>query len=573
MGRHLKDAIKLLKKTMRINDMSLLNKYKCLFLAIICVPIILILTLSFLLIINSINRQREVSAAEVFTFANHVVSDNLESVEMQTYSILTDNKINGFIFSNDIVNDTSHILYSQSIINYTMKVNKVLNSVYIYSLSNDYVIGTNAVNYMENFDTKRFIWFDYYKRTGKSDFIIPVNGINGKELCMVRGLKKGKKVCALIACNINADMLFSFKGDEDYVLYSTDSNSVLFSTDNAKINTKEIGTKSNYSKLTWSSIVISSPIFYSKLILITEIKDMVKTFYIKIIVFSLLVIILVLLMATKFSKYITNAFYSNIAKTISYLTDDSGSEYDNSQDELEWIKKSIDYLICTNMELEQQLSKSIIQLKNSQLAAMQMQCNPHFLFNALNLANMQTISLLGGNNAASEIIVLVSDLLYSSLHTRSYYVTLEDELSFVQKYIRIEEIKYKSNFDITYDADESLMHCKTVRLTMQPLIENAFRHGILKLQGSKKGYITVSIKEENENILIKISDNGVPDDAHIESINKDLNGDIYTIIDQHIGLKNVNSRIKILFGAKYGCSIYRENGFTVSQIIIPKEEF
>ena len=204
------------------------------------------------------------------------------------------------------------------------------------------------------------------------------------------------------------------------------------------------------------------------------------------------------------------------------------------------------------------------------MAAMHLQCNSHFLFNALNLASMHDICEIGENSTTSEIISLVSDLLRTALDTKSYFVTIGKEFEFAQKYIRIESLKYNNNFDVDYDVDTTVLSLKTVKLTMQPLIENAFKHGIHKLPKSKRGKITISIKPVNNNIVFKICDNGYADSEYLDSLTEILNNDIYTIVEKNIGLKNVNSRIKILFGAKFGCKIYRENDMTVSEIIIPK---
>ncbi len=559
---------------------TILRKYTLWLFGIIVIPIMLILVLALILTVSSRNYQKEVAATELFTMANFHVSNTLDSLETQAYTILTDTQVNLYIFSNNIVKDAAALNYSQNSINNALKMNDSLSTGLIYSFHNNYLLGSKASNYLENFNSSTIPWYHYYKDTGLTDFIIPVSNAGVTELCMVRSLQLNGKLCAFIIFYIDTDSLFSFRRNEHYTLVSNIDNNILYTTDNSEVNISiehaggrlsEFYTSGKHMAISFLTATVQAPLSSSNITLIMNSVDTDNAFIYIFIFGTIIIVMAVLLLAMLFSGYMTNLFYSHIAITISYLTNDSGSVYDNSQDELEWIKNSIDSLLDSNKELERELSKSIIKLKNSQLAAMQMQCNPHFLFNALNLANMHTITMLGSDNDASKIIVLVSDLLYSSLNTRQYFVRIEDELSFAEKYIEIEAIKYNHNFDVEFDIDSSILECKTVRLTLQPLIENAFRHGIHRLPSSVRGVLSVSAKEQGDLIVFKISDNGNTDSEKLDVISDELNRDIYTIVEQNIGLKNVNSRIKILFGAKYGCKIYRENNKTVAQITIPKK--
>ena len=556
---------------------TVLRKYKLWLLAIIVVPVVVILSLAFVLTASSHRHQKEISATELFTMANHIVSDTLDSLETHAYSILTDTDVNLFVFSNDISKDVLQMEHTLRLLTDTLKLNDCLISAQIYSFYNDYLFGTDAANYIENFPENKKMWLKHYEKTGATDFILPLNDSTPKQLCMVRSLRKNGQVCAFAIFYIDADALFSFKKNENYALISNIDNTILHSTekafdsDIADIKSKGKLINGRYMKSSFFRIMVEAPTSYSNMRLIMTSDDKDKTYIYTFIVCSIITVIASILLAILLAGHITNIFYSHIAKTISYLTSESGSIYDNTQDEIQWIENNIRTLLNSNKELELELSKSIIKLKNSQLAAMQMQCNPHFLFNALNLANMQTLSLLGGDNEASRIISLVSDLLYTSLNTGQYFIRIEEEINFAKKYIMIEEIKYNHNFDIEFDVDNSVINCKTVRLTLQPLIENAFRHGIHRLPSDIRGKLSVSVKPQGDIIVFKVSDNGISDTDKISKINNELDKDIYTIVEQNIGLKNVNSRIKILFGARYGCRIYRNDNKTISEIIIPNQ--
>ncbi len=556
------------------NSSPLLKKYNNMLLSIVSVPVILILVLMLILTVNSKKHQEKNISNELFTMANSQISNTLNTIETQAYSILSDNQVSLFIFSYNILEETFSINYTQKLLNNSIKQANSITAVHLYSFYNNYLLGTNAANYIENINPESIPWYQYYNETGNTDFIIPTKNFAKNELCMVRSITTNGKLSAFIIFYIDSEELFSFKNDEKYLLVSNVDNNILYSTESTQETTQELydfykseKTKDN----SFFSAIQKETLASSNISLVMKYKNTDLT-YVYIFIFgAVFILALSFILTILLSNYLTDVFYSNIAKTISYLTNESGSVYDNSQDEFEWIKNSIASLLHSNEELEYELSKSIVKLKNAQLTAMQMQTNPHFLFNALNIANMHTIAMMGSDNDASKIIVLVSDLLHASLNTRQYFVPISEELDFAKKYIEIEQVKHNYNFEVIYDIEDRILLNRTVRLTLQPLIENAFRHGIHKLPSSKKGVLSVIAKEQNNNIIFKICDNGNTSSEKLSEINEELDKDIYTIVDQNIGLKNVNSRIKILFGAQYGCKIYRKDDLTVSEITIPKQ--
>ena len=552
---------------------TLRKKYSRWFLYIIIIPVILILILTFVLTTNSKTQQNKLMGTKLFTAADNQVSNTLNSVETQSYLMLTDTQVNLFLFSDNISNDAASSNYTQKLLRNFLKQNNSVIAGQIYSFHNNYLLGSNAANYIDNFSEKSIPWYQYYKKTGATDFIIPTSTYVQNELCMVRSLIMNNKLCAFMIFYIDTNTLFSFKDTESYMLISNTDNRILYSTDNNSDELFDFYASEKDMETSMFNTFIQAPLSSSNTTLVMKTRNTDKAFIYIFIAGAFFIISLSFVLAALLSRYLSNLFYSHISKTISYLTSETSSTYDSSQEEFEWIKNNIDNLLNSNKELEIELSKSIIQLKSAHLKAMQMQSNPHFLFNAMNLANMKIISDFGSDNDASKIIALVSDLLYSSLNTKQYFVSISDELNFAEKYIEIESIKYNHNFDVKFDIDKSILEYKTVRLTLQPLIENAFRHGIHKLPKSNKGILSIIAKEENGSIVFRICDNGDTDADRLAVINDELNNDIYTIVEKHIGLKNVNSRIKILFGPQYGCKIYRSGNITVSEIVIPKQNY
>ena len=171
------------------------------------------------------------------------------------------------------------------------------------------------------------------------------------------------------------------------------------------------------------------------------------------------------------------------------------------------------------------------QLAKAQLGALRQQIEPHFLFNTLN-----TIAGLvreRRNDGAVEMISRLSDLLRKTLRTTDQQVTLEEELSLVRKYLEIEQVRFGERLEARLEVPDELGKVRVPSLILQPLVENAVKHGIAKrVQG---GMIAIAASRVNGMLRVSIRNDG-PGFATGE-------GD-------GIGLKNVRERLKSLYGQR-----------------------
>ena len=133
----------------------------------------------------------------------------------------------------------------------------------------------------------------------------------------------------------------------------------------------------------------------------------------------------------------------------------------------------------------------------------------------------------------------------------------------------IENIKHANSIDFIFDIDDNIYEYYTLKMILQPIIENAITHGV-KLLRNENGIITISAKTENSNIVFAVTNNGptIPPQRLIE-----IQQSLICVDDipenNHIGLRNVNQRIKLIFGNDYGCSITSADNVTTVKIIIP----
>ena len=187
------------------------------------------------------------------------------------------------------------------------------------------------------------------------------------------------------------------------------------------------------------------------------------------------------------------------------------------------------------LDLETERARSVRALKladSARLRALQSQLNPHFLFNALN--GIATLIREGDRTSAAETVDTLSDFLRLTLQKLdSPEIPVREELAFVEQYLRIQRLRFGSSFRTTVDADPETHGALVPTLILQPLVENAVRHGVLaRAQG---GALSVSIRRRDAVLVITVEDDGPG--------LKDAGAHPYGV-----GLKNSAERLAALYG-------------------------
>ncbi|TGY42770.1 sensor histidine kinase [Clostridium sartagoforme] len=221
-------------------------------------------------------------------------------------------------------------------------------------------------------------------------------------------------------------------------------------------------------------------------------------------------------------------------------------------------------LLMENIMIEQEAKRK------SELNALQAQINPHFLYNTLD----SIIWMIENENYDGAIIMVtaLARFFRISLSKGKNVITVRDELEHARNYLTIQNIRYKNKFSYSIEADEETLDLTSIKLIIQPLIENAIYHGMEYMSG--EGDILVKSYKKNEDLYIDIIDNGlgmlqeVADKLLTEEVNNQQRK------GSGIGLKNVHERIKLYFGEEYGLEVYSEpdEGTTI-RIHMPSIEF
>lgn len=234
------------------------------------------------------------------------------------------------------------------------------------------------------------------------------------------------------------------------------------------------------------------------------------------------------------------------------------------------MSKKIDYLV-------NRIYKEEIALKEAEIKALQAQINPHFLFNTLE--NINWMAQLNGVPEISETVSALAKLIDGSIGRGDRTISLREELEYIDNYTTVLKNRYEDKFEVIKILDEGLMDKKIPRLLIQPLVENAVKHGIGKSR--RKGIIRLEAFREEGHIVFEVEDNGMGMTAEeLEALNKRLQEDELILegngavpARKSIGLENVNRRIKLLYGSSYGVKIESSyDEYTKVTVRIPDEQ-
>ena len=270
-----------------------------------------------------------------------------------------------------------------------------------------------------------------------------------------------------------------------------------------------------------------------------------------------LIILLTILLAALTFYY----FYRNINKPISDLMEMSEKieegEYGITLPAFEGNKefgKLIDTFNHMSLGLEESFNRIYaeeVALRDANMQALQSQINPHFLNNTLEIINWK--ARMSGNHDVSGMIESLGVMMEATMNRKKEkFITIEEELKYVDAYLYIIHQRFGSRFHFDKDVDENLLNLKIPRLIVQPIVENAVEHG-----GDKEGNIIGSLKiyADYNNLYIVVHNNGnmtEADKAKIEILLSDqkLEENVH-----NIGIRNVNMRLKLLYGENSGLSI------------------
>ena len=291
--------------------------------------------------------------------------------------------------------------------------------------------------------------------------------------------------------------------------------------------------------------------------------DSLEQFRIYMIVIVIMLIMMLLLVNRIVSKKISSPILKLDASVRAYEAGEKPDIYIGGSYEIRHLGNSIQ----SSYEEIERLMKEIMEEQNerrkSELAALQSQINPHFLYNTLESITWMIES--GKNQDAVFMISELAKLFRISLSRGKTIISIKDELQHCRNYMNIQKYRYKERFETEYDISEEIYSFCTVKLILQPILENAIYYGVGDMDKDEDPRIVVRGWKQEQDIYIAVSDNGIG--MRHEDVENILTGNQKAI--KHgsgVGLINVHTRIRLMFGKKYGLIVESEpdEGTTVT---------
>ena len=215
--------------------------------------------------------------------------------------------------------------------------------------------------------------------------------------------------------------------------------------------------------------------------------------------------------------------------------------------EVQNLSDSFDHMVGRIQQLMTTVREEEIDLRKTELKALQAQINPHCLYNTLD--SIAWMCERGKNADAVQMVHALARLFRISISRGHELIPIEKELQHAEAYLQIQKYRYKNQFTYHFTVDEGCLHCLCNKITLQPIIENAIVHGLDLMVDA--GHIEITVRPDGGDILLIVADDGIgmePEQvaALLQNEPSDRTG---------IGVKNVNDRLRIYFGPEYGLSI------------------
>lgn len=296
-----------------------------------------------------------------------------------------------------------------------------------------------------------------------------------------------------------------------------------------------------------------------------------KANYIKYVTLVVIVALsgIAILLANFFARYISGPVSTLVEQTKLISENHLEMKYDHrGPREIHFLNTAIDDLMVRVNDLLNQIRLEQEEKRHLEFAILHAQINPHFLYNTL--YSIKGLCDMGLNNDASSMITALSNFFRISISKGQEIITINEEITHIKNYLFIQEMRYGDDFSYEIDLADTILSYKIIKLTLQPLIENAIYHGVKQTRGKNK--ITIKGYESGDNICLEVIDNGSGmSKEKLETVRNELYEKRTGQPKIGIGLRSVHERLQMHFGELYGLAIEsQENTGTKCMVLIPK---
>ncbi len=527
------------------------------------------------------------SSSEVLSLYSTNIENELGKIDRMTFDILSDNKIQEYL---KIIN-TKQSSYEKvnayeemrSVLQTSSNLESYITAVtYIDIYGNEYTAENDTIKVLEEKSKMEIL----YRAKEKEGNIVWIEPLENEKCIFAARLIRSKynlESLATLVVRIDKDKLISlmnraFPWYKTELLILSEDNRIIYKDErinldnvnpilahNKNYELKNIGNKKFLVNMATTSYTKWRYIYFLSYENIFQ--GLIKMRISLILSFGIIFVI-VLLIGVKFTNGITKPIIS-LSKKMKRVENgdfeitDIEKIPDDSCDEVQQLNKDFGIMVeKVNALIKDNYIKQIL-VKETELKTLQAQINPHFLYNTL-----ESINFLAKINKQAKISTMVKslgNLLRNSINNRDIIIKVEDEINLLNNYIAIQKIRFEERLDFSMNIKDEFEKYSIPKLTLQPIVENSINYGLENITGICK--ILVEANIEDDTLVINIIDNGPGMSKElIEHLER---GEIKSK-GLGVGLKNINERIKLTFGDRYGLSFYSEiNQGTTVKIKIP----
>ncbi len=231
-----------------------------------------------------------------------------------------------------------------------------------------------------------------------------------------------------------------------------------------------------------------------------------------------------------------------------------------SRDEIGYLTNRFNHLNERVKTLIEENYIGKLREKETEIMALNLQLNPHFLYNTLNIINWMAIEQ--GNRDISDMVMRLCDMMAYTLRDKRDVARLSEDLEWLSNYWIIMQARFEDKFTIEQHISPAILDCEVPKLFLQPFVENSILHGFEHME--QGGVIRIEGKNDEHTLCFTVADNGAGMTA--EAVER-----VMTMEASHIGVRNVDKRIRLLYGSEFGVSVASKPGEgTLVCIRLPK---
>lgn len=549
-------------KKFRLNSILIRN---CLYIIIlIVVPLTILVTVNYAAYKQEVRAQMQGNNIDVLEKCKSVGDNLLEDIKELAGSISAFPELQYFLEAREIVEaNDQKLIKVQELLKQYMDTYTYIDQIYVFSNRHNKILSSYDIRLPWKAYDK---WLELYQNLKFDQTYIFAEHDNSAAFVYKPMFNSSTDLTGIVVIQVNMQRLGKILADEftaNRSLYIVDyQGNILYGTGESS---SSLATKLSYELVAldsektiyfrndgnWFLSAMESKFCTFRYTLLTN-QDFFKEESAKLSNHLAFTIVILVTMSLITACLLTMLTYWPVIKIMRVIQDPYNISKKNNfkkQDELVYITSSILNTIESKEQLGEELQKRIELLNESQVKALQFQMNPHFLANTLELIKWTSVEEFGLGNNTSRMLTKLAALYREALNDDVILVTVDQEVAYLKKYIEMLDFRYSGRieFEITVNPDSRSQYIP--KMILQPLIENAIKYGLKPKQ--YYGTITVKIEKQQSGLKIMVTNDGeMPSRGKIDSINEKLNQQIMDSV--HVGLQNVNSRIKLIYGKGYG---------------------